>query len=612
MADRAQTEVIEELRAEAKKHAEEAEKQRQLAYTMVMQNPQAQLIISKKFDIKLANESFLALSGYTHEQLQQMNIRDFKVLSKSGHNLREAMETRRGVTGEVTVEFPTGTRTLEQHTIPLLDRKRDIVSIMAVYNDLTGKRRQDEENTELAGYSAACLLTLAGNLEKLAQGNLDFNLEVARATSTTEATREQFLAINNNLTIARDALRRLITDADTLARAAVEGDLGKRADLTRHHGEYRTVVEGFNRTLDAVISPVTGALQVSVEYAQCNFSARMDKDLSVAGDFRLLKEAMDNIGIEVSRAVALINQQLALLAGAAREAESGITDISAGAAQIAKNAGEVNRNADQSRDGIGQVLKAMTDLSAAVQKVASSMDEVSLLAKSADHMSSEGVALAGKADQSMALINDSAREVDANILEINEKMRAIGKIVKLIRDIAAQTNLLALNAAIEAARAGEAGKGFAVVAAEVKALAEESRGSAENIARMIEELQVRSGRSAKAVRTATQHVTQGSRDVAETLAVFNRIADAVSEINRKTGKVAAATEQQSAGVEEVTASVHDLSGFVRGTATEAGDAAAATEEASAAVDEITRVIERMNRIVEHVSTEMAKFSIDTG
>ncbi|MCX6700910.1 MAG: response regulator, partial [Methanomicrobiales archaeon] len=91
--------------AEAQKQKAEAVKQRQLAFTMIMQNPQPLLIIDTKFDIKLANEAFLSLSGFSEEQLQKMNIREFKILKKSGHNIKEALATKKGVTGEVTVEF---------------------------------------------------------------------------------------------------------------------------------------------------------------------------------------------------------------------------------------------------------------------------------------------------------------------------------------------------------------------------------------------------------------------------------------------------------------------------------------------------------------------------
>ena len=868
--------------AETAKQKHEAEKQRQLAFTMIMQNPQPLLIIDTKFNIKLANESFLTLSGFTEEQLQKMNIREFKVLKKSGHNLKEALETKKGVTGEVTVEFPKGTNHLEQHTIPLLDKEGGIVSIMAVYNDLTDKLAEEAKREELANYITAYLASMADNLTKLSKGNLDFNLEIATASKNTEEAREWFMGINKNLTEVKDALTLLISDAELLSKAAVEGKLDTRADASRHDGDYqkivkgvndcldavigplnvaaeyvdriskgdiparisdkyngdfneiknnlnncidavnalvadanmlekaavqgklatradagkhmgdyqkivigvnncldavigplnvaadyvdkiskgaipakitdpyngdfnviknnlnncidavnalvadagllakaavegkldtradaskhqgdyqkivlgvndcldsvigplnvaaeyvdriskgdiparitdkyngdfneiknnlnncidnlnalnadaamlakaaiegnlktradaskhqgdfKKIVDGVNSTLDSVIAPVNEALRISIEYAQCNFAARVDEGLQVSGDFQLFKDSLNNIGIEVSKAVVLINQQVSELANAAKAADGGVNDISSGAAQIAKNTGQVNANAEKSNFGVEQVLKAMADLSAAVEEVASSMESVAGLAKNTDTLSADGVKLANKANQSMGRINDSTKIVDNNIIEINNQMKEIGKIVKLIRDIANQTNLLALNAAIEAARAGDAGRGFAVVAAEVKSLAQESRSSAENIAVMIEDLQKRSKKSADAVVQASQQVTQGSRDVEDTLTVFNKIVESVAKISQSSTEVAAATEQQSASVEEITASVHEVSSLIQGTTKEAGDAAAATEEASAALDEIAKVVGKVNTIVTNVSSEMTKFRV---
>jgi len=689
-----------EREAETAKQKHEAEKQRQLAFTMIMQNPQPLLIIDKKFNIKLANEAFLSISGYTEEKLQKMNIREFKILAKSGHNLKEALESKKGVTGQVTVEFPKATHNLEQHTIPLLDKEGGIVSIMAVYNDLTDKLAEEAKREELANYITAYLASMADNLTKLSKGDLEFNLEIATASKTTQDAREWFLGINKNLAEVKEALSLLVSDANTLSKAAVEGKLDTRADADKHHGDFKKIVEGVNNcldavigplnvaaeyvdriskgdiparitdkyngdfneiknnlnncidavnalvadanllakaavdgklktradasrhqgdykkivdgvnsTLDSVIAPVNEALRISIEYAQCNFAARVDENLKVSGDFQLFKDSLNNIGIEVSKAVVLINRQVADLAEVAKEADAGVNDISAGATQIAKNTGQVSVNAEKSDLSIEQVLKAMADLSSTVEEVASSMESVAGMAKNTDTLSSDGVKLANKANESMGRINDSTKIVDTNILEINNQMKEIGKIVQLIRDIANQTNLLALNAAIEAARAGDAGRGFAVVAAEVKSLAQESRSSAENIAAMITELQKRSQRSAEAVVQASQQVTQGSRDVEDTLAVFNKIVESVTKISQSSTEVAAATEEQAASVEEITASVNEVSSLIQGTTKEAGDAAAATEEASAALDEITKVVGKVNSIVTNVSSEMTKFRV---
>lgn len=441
----------------------------------------------------------------------------------------------------------------------------------------------------------------AGYVDRISKGDIPKKI--------TDTYTGDFNTIRNNLNVCIDAVNALVADANLLSKAALEGKLKTRADATKHQGDFRKIVEGVNETLDSVIIPVNEALRVSKEYANSNFAARVDPSLNVSGDWVEFKDALNNIGIQISAAVGLINKQLLDLASNAQEATASIEEVSAGAQQIARNAGEVSSNSIQGEDGIHQVLKAMEDLNITVAEVSRRAEEVSSTASAANGYAKNGVKLAQKSENAMEEIKRSSTEVDQLVKDINQQMDEIGKIVRLISDIANQTNLLALNAAIEAARAGEAGRGFAVVAAEVKSLAQDSRQSAENIADMIMTLQTKARRANDAMGHAGETVAMGSTALSETLGAFEQIAASIDDITRNATDVASSSEEQAASVEEVTASINEVSGLVQNTAKEAGDAAAATQEASASIEQISTIVTDVSEIVEVVTREMAKFKI---
>jgi methyl-accepting chemotaxis protein len=603
------TKAVQKQAEETKKFAQEAERQKQFAYTMVMQNPQPQLIVSKEMAIKLANDAFVKMSGIPPDTVTTMNIKSFKVLEKSGHNVREALETKKGVSGYVTVEFPSGVRYLEQHSIPMLDKQGQLVSLMTVYNDLTEKKKREIAERELSEYTITYITTLAKNLLLLSKGDMTFDLTLAEANENTQKAREGFEIINKSLITVRENLLALIKDTELLTKAAIEGRLGTRANATDHHGEYRKIVEGINMTLDKMVEPVNEGIRVSEEYARTNFRAHFDEKQHLAGDFARFKESLNNIGLRVSEAFSLVNKRVLDLAAAAEEANASVEEVGSGANQVAHSSASVSSNAEKGGIAMQQVLRAMDDLSATVSSVATKTEAVSQLTHETNTISKKGSDLARKAEQGMAGITKNASDVDSIVRDIKSQMDQIGKIVNVITDLANQTNLLALNAAIEAARAGDAGRGFAVVATEVKSLAQESRGSAENIAEMIGNLQKRSQAAADAAAEAGRTVKEGGSALGETLEVFNKIVSSVDEISRNIEMVAASTQEQAASVEEVTASLHEVDTLIQNTAKEAVDSAAASEEASAAIDQIGKIVENVNAIVDSVSKEMAKFKV---
>ena len=180
-----------------------------------------------------------------------------------------------------------------------------------------------------------------GTMKKIADGDLSTDVKVVDAQDE----------IGPALRTTTESLRALVAEANMLSKAAVEGRLATRGNADKFKGGYRDIVAGVNQTLDSVVGPVNEAMRVSNEYATGNFTARVDEKLNVQGDFIKFKEALNNIGIEVSKSLSVINQQVGDLAASAEEANASVEEVSAGSAQVAKNASGVSVQCRESNAG---------------------------------------------------------------------------------------------------------------------------------------------------------------------------------------------------------------------------------------------------------------------
>ena len=282
-----------------------------------------------------------------------------------------------------------------------------------------------------------------------AKGKTDFTVTVPESDEYTAEVRGKIAELADNLHQARDSVKDLVLQANTLANEAIQGNLNCRADMSKVEGDFAEVLNGINNTLESVVEPVQEAIRIADEYALANFSARFNPDLKVAGDWSGFKDSLDNIGIQICEAIRLINERVIELTTNSEEAATSVQEISSGAEQIAQNMGGVSANAEQGDEGIVQILKAMEDFTITVGEVSQRAEMVSGSATEASLFSKEGIELARKSENAMKGIVGSTNEVNGIVQDINQQMEEIGKIVRLITDISNQTNLLALNAAIE-------------------------------------------------------------------------------------------------------------------------------------------------------------------
>ncbi|PWR74719.1 methyl-accepting chemotaxis protein [Methanospirillum lacunae] len=472
----------------------------------------------------------------------------------------------------------------------------------------------------------------------------------------TDTYEGDFNEIKNNLNTCIESIKRLISDANLMAAAAVNGMLDTRSDLDKHQGDFREIMAGINTTLDHFTWPIRETSRICKHYAECDFSARVNSKLGLSGEFIPFRDSLNGIGIQMQDVISEINRiagsyakgdfsttidsscrikgdliplrdaldrigsdisdllkvvllQMKDLTENAKTASSGVADVSSGASLIAETAERTQENAERSQQGIDQVLQAMEDLTRNISEVSVNTERVAQLTKSADEMAQGGILSASNAEKGMKDITRTSNTANTLIAEIQKEMHEIGKIVNLITNIASQTNLLALNAAIEAARAGDAGRGFAVVASEVKSLAQDSRRSAENINEMIAKLQSRGEEAAKAMAESQTAVDTGDKALKETLQAFHNLSGSVETIKENMETVASASEEQAASFEEITASVSDMSTLVNETAKQAINSSATSEEALAIVSQIEHVIEEINRVSVTITHNMSRFTI---
>jgi len=384
----------------------------------------------------------------------------------------------------------------------------------------------------------------------------------------------------------------LVEETRTMAQIAIDGDLNNRGDITKFRGEYATVIDGFNQTLDAVIDPITAASVALNELAEGNLS------IAMAGDY---KGQHGKIKHDMNRTIEFLRNYVEEITHTLEEMGRGnfdleITNLFCGdflAIKIALNdiaanlsttladinvaASQVEIGAQQISDGGQALSQGTTEQASSIQELTASIDEVASETKRNAKNANEANELAINVRTNAEVGNAQMVKMVAAMSEINDSSNNISKIIKVIDDIAFQTNILALNAAVEAARAGQHGKGFAVVAEEVRTLAARSAEAAKQTTGLIE------GSIGK-VEVGSKIADETAVSLAEILKQIEKVADLV-------GRIARASNDQASEIAQINQGIESVSQVVQTNSATAEQSAAASEELSGQAEMLKQMVE---------------------
>ena len=332
-----------------------------------------------------------------------------------------------------------------------------------------------------------------------------------------------------------------------------------------------------NKLADQLIELANGNLNITVDPT---LITRMDELGSISESMQILKDKLNETMNQITDMVGNLNSssdELSTSSDQASEASSQVTtaidEISKGAVSQAESIETATTDTANIGDNIDEITKRVKELDTAATGMKKSCDN-------AMH------AMTNLITQNTN-VTESVKEIGQTIESTNQSAKSIDTFSQAITDIATQTNLLSLNASIEAARAGEAGRGFAVVADEIRALADQSKESADKIKDIVGQLLADSDASVAVMQKLNENFSEQSTQLDATKQDMHDMMENVNNVSESSELISIRVAELDKAKESLLSIISDLSAISE-------ENAASTEETNASMEELNATFNILN------------------
>jgi methyl-accepting chemotaxis protein len=369
----------------------------------------------------------------------------------------------------------------------------------------------------------------------------------------------------------------------------IEDEVGKAADASQQS----TQLAARNATVSLVLCGLLAGVVTAILIARsvsAGFSGMLEMVQQIADN----NLAMEDLEIRTDDQIGDACQALNRMKNSLRQM---IVSISETASRLVTAAEELSATASLQAEGADRHLKeaaevagAMEGMNASVQQVSASSGRAAEDSSRAAETARQGGSIVDRTLNKMRAISESVSSTAARVEELGKRSDEIGRIIKVIDEIADQTNLLALNAAIESARAGDQGRGFAVVANEVRKLAERTSAATKEIAQMVANIQTGSQCAVEAMQSGTREVEEGLTTTAQAGDALKQIIQTSEHVGEMITQIAQAASNQSRTSQEINRNMDQIARLVRESTSGAQGSAEACHELSALAVNLTKIV----------------------
>ncbi|WP_333973530.1 methyl-accepting chemotaxis protein [Burkholderia cepacia] len=395
---------------------------------------------------------------------------------------------------------------------------------------------------------------LVGNIARIESSYGPVALRIvglAQAGKKEEATAD----IDDN---CRPLLAQLVRATDAYATYTHERELAIAQQFADRYAMERNLLAGICLIAVAVAAcgglwltrKITVPIGSAVDVARTVANGDLGSRIHVSGN----DETRDLL-----EALRTMNERLIGIVGRVRDSSNSIEHA---VSEIASGNLDLSQRTEEQAASLQETAATMEEFTSTVRLNAENAQQASALAANASDVAHRGSSVVGRVVDTMT--------------EIGHSSSKIADITGIIEGIAFQTNILALNAAVEAARAGEQGRGFAVVASEVRSLAQRSSTAAKEIKELI--------------TASVQTIRDGSALAGEAGKTMSDVTQAVARVTDIMGEIAAASAEQSRGIDQVNLTITQMDETTQQNAALVEQAAAASKSLEAQGRELSETV----------------------